>query len=413
MGERKPRDYWCNWDNVKHELEIITTTLNHSPTWNELSDVGRLDVQNAITRHHGGMNAVRIKMGYPIEKVDAGYWEDWETFERETRALIAALGHFPTRSELVERGLSQIYHAMCSHHGGAEKVKTRLGLEPPKKSNGHWKEIENVKSALQEIMHERNLGRIPSPQELTRWGYSGLLTGIGDYHGGISNMRMLFNEEQLRRGMGVWKNVDFVKSEIEKIMRENGLSDIPSQKVLGGLGHAMVARAIQKYHGGFRKLRALLGIEQKKIENGLWKQEEYALNAARGAMTNLGVTYLPSFNRLNESGYSSLVHAISVHHGGMSEFRKKLGEKSTRAKMGAWKSLEYTLEKAEEAMKKEGWDILPTNTILLERGYSSLGVAIVKYHGGFSTFRDKLSEHVGLPSNRQKTESLLEDYVHG
>jgi hypothetical protein len=56
-------------------------------------------------------------------------WND-DTIETELRAQIAALGHFPTRAELVASGLRGLWDAMRAG-GGAEAWQSRLnGGEP-------------------------------------------------------------------------------------------------------------------------------------------------------------------------------------------------------------------------------------------------------------------------------------------
>jgi hypothetical protein len=51
-------------------------------------------------------------------------WTD-DAIERELRAQYAALGHFPTRAELVAHGLRGLWDAMRAH-GGVESWRERL-----------------------------------------------------------------------------------------------------------------------------------------------------------------------------------------------------------------------------------------------------------------------------------------------
>lgn len=59
---------------------------------------------------------------------------------------------------------------------------------------------------------------------------------------------------------------------------------------------------------------------------------------------------------------------------------------------GTWKSLDYTIEQAKQAMTKHGWKTLPSHQVLRRNGYSGLGSAIARYHGGFNNFHSLLGE---------------------
>jgi hypothetical protein len=48
-----------------------------------------------------------------------------DTIDTELRALVAQLGHFPTRSELAARGLSGLYGAL-GRTGGVSRWRTRM-----------------------------------------------------------------------------------------------------------------------------------------------------------------------------------------------------------------------------------------------------------------------------------------------
>jgi len=65
---------------------------------------------------------------------------------------------------------------------------------------------------------------------------------------------------------------------------------------------------------------------------------------------------------------------------------------TTRKPRGYWKSYENTLAEATKAMTKHEWETLPCASQFQNHGYSSLSIAIVKYHGGFPTFRTKLGQ---------------------
>jgi len=59
---------------------------------------------------------------------------------------------------------------------------------------------------------------------------------------------------------------------------------------------------------------------------------------------------------------------------------------------GYWKVEEHVLAEAIQAMNDQEWDALPSDAQLKQHGYSSLSIAIPKYHGGMNAFRTKLGQ---------------------
>jgi len=125
---------------------------------------------------------------------------------------------------------------------------------------------------------------------------------------------------------------------------------------------------------------------------GYWKKEENVLAEARQIMKEHGWTGLPSADKLGQKGYFALIHAINRHHGGIQNIRKSLGQQNTTKPNGYWKILDNTITEAQQAMNQEGWNTLPSADKLVQKGYSSLSVAINKYHGGIQQFRTTLGQ---------------------
>jgi Protein of unknown function (DUF2934) len=69
----------------------------------------------------------------PAEGVGRRRWTD-EAIEQELRAQSAALGHFPTRSELVARGLRGLWDAVRSS-GGVDAWRQRVQSGRPAPSH--------------------------------------------------------------------------------------------------------------------------------------------------------------------------------------------------------------------------------------------------------------------------------------
>ncbi len=64
----RPRGYWHDWNNTKRELEdAIQANNGEFPTRKKLKEMGRAYVMTGI-RHHGGIAAVRVQLGYSETK---------------------------------------------------------------------------------------------------------------------------------------------------------------------------------------------------------------------------------------------------------------------------------------------------------------------------------------------------------
>ncbi len=82
-------------------------------------------------------------------------------------------------------------------------------------------------------------------------------------------------------------------------------------------------------------------------------------------------------------------------------------------KKGLWKDLAYVLYRAALFIEENNLDDLPSVRILGKNKMSSLAHAISSYQGGFPAFRERLREYMGLPSQHNQLEILLEQYVGG
>ncbi|MCP6719618.1 MAG: hypothetical protein KJI71_05380 [Patescibacteria group bacterium] len=395
LGEEittKPKGYWKAWDNIQVGLEDIIEGLGHFPTQKELKDVGCFDLLYGIAKYHGGINEVKLKLGYELGVRPQGYWQEWRNLERELRPFVEELGRLPNKEELREKNLTHIEAAILKYHGGVENVRRRFDLSTSnRKPKGYWKDICNVILEAEFIKSEYGFDTLPSPRELSKLGHSSLVTSTCEYHGGFAKIRLLLGEN-IPEAKADLQDLDVIKKEIRKIMEEHRFDFIPSQVQLQKLGRYDLSSAISTHHGGFRKFRELMGEEQRKVEPGLWQNEDYAIQRAREVMEELNADTLPSFNSLHNAGYSSLAFAIGQYHGGMTKFRKKLGEENIRAEVGIWRNLDYTLKATEDFMKEHGFDTLPGVWTLNKLNYSSLGAAIQKYHGGFYKFRKILGQ---------------------
>ena len=86
-------------------------------------------MQNAISKYHGGMNAVRVKLGYTLPQRPKGYLKNWRNVETELTKIIKELNRFPMQSELKNNGESSLASAIYKYHGGFDAARSRMGYE--------------------------------------------------------------------------------------------------------------------------------------------------------------------------------------------------------------------------------------------------------------------------------------------
>ena len=59
---------------------------------------------------------------------------------------------------------------------------------------------------------------------------------------------------------------------------------------------------------------------------------------------------------------------------------------------GYWSNVDNIVSEARKAMAENGWDYLPGNDVLNDKGYGGLGTAISKHQGGYHKFRELLGQ---------------------
>ena len=123
------RGHWQDWENVAAELRPIIDRLGRFPSAGELRKEGKEIIITVIQKYHGGLHAAALKLGLVPHQHPAGHWKAWTNVEEEMRRAIAALGHFPSQTELVKNGFGCLPTAV-KHHGGLLAVRDRMGYGP-------------------------------------------------------------------------------------------------------------------------------------------------------------------------------------------------------------------------------------------------------------------------------------------
>jgi len=388
MAKRKPPGFWEKEENIVAEARkvIKKNNLETLPNREKLRELGHSSLSFAITKYHGGFSKFRKLLGEEIV-----HWESLDYTIQQSKSIMQEHGleTLPNGDKLRELGHSSLSSAIYKYHGGFHNFRKILGEEQVREERGAWKSLDFTLHQIQAVMKKHDFETLPSQDELRGKGYASLVSAISEYHGGFQKIRKLLGLQPI---LGKWKSLDYTIQQAQEFMQEHNFEKLPPSKKLWKLGHSGLSNAITKYHGGFHKFRKLLGEEQIQREAGTWKSLDYTIQQAKKVMEEQNFETLPAQNKLQNLGHSSLFSAITKYHGGFHNFRKLLGEELIRTKMGQWKSLEYTIQQAKKAMEEQNFETLPAQNKLAEAGYSSLGFAIVKYHGGFPSFRKLLGE---------------------
>lgn len=257
-------------------------------------------------------------------------------------------------------------------------------MEKERKKDDYWKNRTNVIAESEQVIERYGFKTLPNYQKLWELGCSALGYAIQKYQGGFPKFRKSIGEEPKN-----WRDFGYTSRQANKVMEEHKLETIPSSNKLKELGHYNLSMAIVQYHGGFVAFRKALSLKQIK---GILREPKDALGYAKRLMKEHKWETLPGSSRLIELGYTQLVTAVTRHHGGFHRFRELLGVRSVRRKSGSWEELEYTIKEAETVKEKHELEVLPGQKVLIKLGYSSLAVAILRYHGGFKKFRELLGE---------------------
>ncbi len=103
-----------------------------NPTPDRLRKSGHSSLVNAIRDRHGGMAAVRARLGIEIpSRKQKSYWKDFGHLQTALEGWINEHdGCFPNDRQLDSTGFANLRGAILKHHGGFPAVRTRMGYGP-------------------------------------------------------------------------------------------------------------------------------------------------------------------------------------------------------------------------------------------------------------------------------------------
>ncbi len=457
MTQRKQYGHWKIFENVRRVLIKLERKLGHFPTQKEIRDEGYSGLVSATYSYHGGISNVAESMGRTPTKRSNGYWTLDNTL-KECRKLVRKERDLPNQDRMRKAGLGSLEFAIAQH-GGRYRIRELLGIEDkaPERPKGYWT-LDRVLETYKDLT--KQLGHPPTNSDLDRLDYNGMAWTISNKYGGYNTIRKKLDIEGYRRD-GYWTREQVLKT-CRKLVKEEG--DLPTntelirrakkEKELRGL-----TSGISKI-GGLRKVRDLLKLEQKTVEDGHWTRRnireeakriveeigylpvqrelsQRGMNAFVGAVAkNYGMVKLrrdlclkvgkvengywtqekilrecrkivrkegdlPSNKKLNKMGYGAL--SAQICRTGFRNIREKLGINQNLKEKNYWQDEKNALKEARKIIKEKDLETLPSGKQLCAMGYSSLGAVINLYHGGFTEFRKKLGEEPGkLPNNALK-----------
>jgi len=485
MGEeglRKMNGIWKDRNYVVNEVKRIMdeNNIDSLPGYKSLCKLGHYSLASSISKYHGGFRNFRESLGEEQVEREKGYWLSIENVIEEAERIMDEYNFDDLPGQVVLNRLGHgSFVAATNRHGGIRKLRERLGQKNKTRGGGVWKSLDFTLEQATKFMEEHELDTLPSGEELRRNGYSSLTHAINSYHGGMNNFRRVLGDKERRKRSEDLNDLNYIINETKKVMEKHNLKILPPGNKLHEMGYGFIVNAVNRHHGGIRKLRERLGQENKRRENGYLKQWENVERELRRIISELD--HFPRQKELQAMGMSSLGFAITNHHGGFKEVRRRMGEESDRkdrgfykdfenikveyqrairenpelkgempssywlqkngyatlalsigkyhggfrkfreimgidsgqVESGDWKSLDFALEKARDYLGRNNYGELPSVEKMNADGFSSLGAAIRKYHGGMIKFRQLLNQHLGRTSDSGNLEAMLKQYVSG
>jgi exonuclease VII small subunit len=256
--KRKSREYWGNFENVRKELEEVIKKLGRFPLQRELIEMRRRNLLYWIVKYYGGLREVCKKMGCKSKReLSEEYWKNFENVKKELEEIIKELGRFPKYKELERTGKGSIVYWIKKYHGGVTKVCERMGYKLNEKPKGYWKDINNVKKELEEVIEK--LGRIPTYRELIKMGKSSLCSQVSRYHGKLYEIYKKMGYEVRKKPGEYWRNFENIKKAFEEIIKK--LGKFPSRRELVEMRKSNLSYWSVKYHGGLAEVRKKMGYQ--------------------------------------------------------------------------------------------------------------------------------------------------------
>jgi hypothetical protein len=319
-SERKPPGYWTR-ETVREEAERVMEEhgLDELPTstWFKNSGYESLGQQIYLKI---GFYKLRLLLGGENNTKPPGYWTE-ETVLEEVRRVMEEHGfeELPSKIWFRENDYGYLSQQVKSKIGWL-KLREIFGGNDLRRPDGYWTK-ETVLEEARRVMADYNLKELPSRRWFEENGFSPLAHQIKKHYGYLK-LRECLGEEPRRKPKGYWTE-EIVIEKVLKVIEENGLDSLPSQRWLKENGFGALAHKIGDYFT-YPELREVLGGEALRRPNGYWT-EETVMSEAKKIMRENNFDEFPSRNWLNRNGHSTLAVRI-IKMCGFLKFREILGE---------------------------------------------------------------------------------------
>lgn len=210
-----PKKETYNEQNIKYIIDKVLVAVNKKPSQLSSADFGKAkkklgkDYSGVLTYYmkKNKLNTIpkaieRIlgeQYGICIRELERkrDYCKNLDELTTEISNLIGELGHFPTTTELKDRGLNNLLYSIMNYHGGMDNVRKIMGHKPLRKPNKYWADKDNLRKELEPIIKE--LGRFPTSKELIVKGFGIISAAIQQYHGGMDKIRELMGYARIAK----------------------------------------------------------------------------------------------------------------------------------------------------------------------------------------------------------------------
>lgn len=178
-------------------------------------------------------------------------------------------------------------------------------------------------SELQKIINETK--SFPSRNKLIALGRGDLLYKI-DKNGGINKFRSKMGYLLSTAPYFYFKDLNNILTIIEECKSSLGYTNLPTIIELDKFRPG-IKFAINKYHGGYRKIRDILNEKQLIKPDGYWK--DFNNVYAEIKLIEKITLSFPTVSEINTYGPPGLYAGINLYHGGLIELQEKMNSPIT------------------------------------------------------------------------------------
>lgn len=292
---KRPYGYWVQSGNLRRELRAFAAESAdpaRMPTERELVAGGRADIAGAV-RRAGSWEVVSRDAGLVLTSIARPrslyltyctalrsgrmkpymFWRNFDNLRAELLSFmeergLAPTAPLPTASVLDAAGRSDLVRAI-GLHGGVETVSRRLNLRTRYHTKGHWREFENVKRGVRDVMLVFGTPGVMPPLALLRENAPpGLWAAVVNFHGGAAGVakRMGLPLAHPRKPRGYWavreNRAEEVRGFVDRL-RDAGVyryhGAMPTKAEMERHGRADLLRALERY-GCFQEVAKDVGL---------------------------------------------------------------------------------------------------------------------------------------------------------